>query len=68
MKETINFIDDIVCDIIDDIKTWEEHSKRLGKVFERLKEKGITLNKDKYVFRKKEIISWEFEFWEICSY
>jgi len=48
---TINFIDDIIiCG-----KTREQHDKRLEKVFETLREKGITLNKSKCVFRKKEI-------------
>ncbi|KAK2578707.1 hypothetical protein KPH14_012663 [Odynerus spinipes] len=47
-----NFIDDIiVCG-----RTKEEHDKRLKRVLEVLKEKGLTLNKEKCVLGKKEIV------------
>lgn len=49
---TINFIDDIlVCG-----KSKEEHDNRLKQVFRKLKEKGLTLNKEKCRFGKQEVI------------
>ncbi|XP_014677981.1 PREDICTED: uncharacterized protein K02A2.6-like [Priapulus caudatus] len=37
-------------------RTMEEHDQRLVKVFERLREKGLTLNKDKCEFRMLQLV------------
>ena len=42
-------------DIIVHEKTAEQHDTRLEKALERIQEKGLTLNKEKFKFRKYEI-------------
>lgn len=58
MSEILERIDG-VCNLMDDILIFgankEEHDERLEELLQRLKEKGITLNKGKCVFRASKV-------------
>ncbi|MDD9361325.1 MAG: reverse transcriptase, partial [Anaplasma sp.] len=58
MHQLLEGLDGVVCHI-DDILVWaksrEEHDSRLREVLCRLKEKGLTLNRDKCVFAQETV-------------
>ena len=64
MQSELNSIDGVKS-IADDIfisgKDQASHDKALEKVLQRLRERGLTLNKDKCAFNKSNL-----DFWALC--
>ena len=58
MSELLGDLDGVVC-LIDDVlvhgKTAEEHDQRLAAVLSRLRDEGLTLNRDKCVFSQRQV-------------